>query len=1450
MLKDKSMMKRFLVRTALVFSVPFALYSCYDGFEQITAEAVVPEDTRTNDPISVDKPSALKQQSDGTWKAENARVPLVGVGRVVNQVSKETVSVASGTGDLGAIVNLDLTDSYKVGGLVGVNTGNADAIAVRDIYRTYSAGQKVGFVIDPGSGSLLSLKVLNGSVISFYSNNEFVDDVTVEEDNTGGIGLDLIGVSSGENTEQTLIVNAPCIFDEVRLNFSGADVDALSKSVGIKYAFVGDNSDEEATEDNVWFESDPTVNATDGFISGRWVGSGIFGEKHFEPTIENYNNLTTNTTDKVQLGNGEYITVNFGKIIPAGYEVGYVYDINSSILGINLLGKNGPELIAYDRAGTPTEDKTESEFSVLGVDLVNVNTSQVKVKMVLNAPCYQLKVNVPDGLISGLLGALEDIPGLGDIVGGLLNPKLNFYYAYIRKPVTIDNSSYFAFPGATIYTDTYQLPVVAQEDNSSVTYTVLSWPNACEEEPTVKNGVLTGATANGAYVIQAVYTKDGVGMSHTSTIYRESLVSTASGCNTYITATSYGAYPTDAFDTSSGSLISIFSGLTNPDAVVDDDYNNYATRSGINVVESKAIYAMKTTRTINAGNGSVRAGFIIEPNLGLLDVNLLEKFEVRLYNGNTRVDEGSTSSGDNSNVLGLDLIGTGNGRLRVYVETDKAFDRLELWSKGLANVSLFSQLRIYGAFFEDTYCSTSFAQDLCMEVMNNSNYGVDLDYSVFNNTTLVGLKDNIDGLGYLIDNNLDTGVEIGGLLNIGDISLGLKFNDMPAGQPIGIVLDGMGGLANINALSGITMTVYNGESKVASKTSFDLLDLDLINKTGKLYLEMTPSKEEGVYNRLKITLGGVNVSLKAPRITGIYTRKDSDGDGIPDCVTDSDASGDEGFTFSEGETCYPKNLVLKATGSYQEGQEYLFECTNSQTKEVFQKQVAVNAEKEIVLSGLSAGLYSIAVHSPLTGVIMYNQVAYVYPELTEWKGLSTDWNDWDNWTNGKPSGCTNVILPKGVPYYPVLTEESACANIHFEEGSYIQHINYLKYDLAFVDMLVKGGTYRMITAPLRETYSGDFFVNTGVSWTKENYFKYLDRSNYPEERVSPIVYQRIWETKKENVWQILEDGTQQVAVNEVHGWTEDFNYLKYEHVPGMGFSLKAGEDGESASYRFRFPKSYTEYNYYYSDGKPVTGRNETFARRENLIGKLVTDLEYKLTVKTSSNVSRNGWAVVGNPFMSVLSIEGFFKDNPGVKNITLDDGKIYTSDNISNVSGRKFLNPAEGFMISTSESSGSGEYQVTFRADHVYPMTAVATRSSRSANNGKHALFLEARGGGSISYAAVWSFSGADNGVNEMEDAVMMTDRKNRRAVEVFTIADNKALAIQCMNNLNRIPVGLMVDGSKDVTLKIQTDDAKWRGWVLEDTLTGKQYSLTGGEVEIDLGTVKTTLSRLFLQKL
>lgn len=1421
---SSSLKKRF-VYVFLWLCISGMFVSCYDDDTMLMdASRTALLNEHLEKPETVTNHSALVQQSDGTWKASEC-VPLVGVGRVVNQISKGTLNLISSTNNVGAVVDKDLTNVYSIAGVAEVGIGAKPVIAVRDIYRVYAKGQKAGFVIVPGESSLLSLETLSGSVISFCLAGKEIKKVTIPKESSSLLELDLLGTSGNGVTEQTLAVEAPCSFDEIRLTFSGPAVNALSKSGGIKYAFVGETKDVPAIKGDSGY---PCVNA-DFTTSGIVSDADCLTDKDLTNPLELENGHIGIGIDLGYVP-AEYVTINFGQDL-RGYEIGFVYEtkgllgIVGNVIDIANLLDNTLKLQALDEKGQAVQE-VEGNTSLISLNVLKSNQAQIGMKIKTgDKEVKQLKISARDKVLGGL-------------------SAFNVYYAYTRRPVTLDNSSYFAFPGATIYTSTYNLPVPKEE--GEVTYHLIQCPTDAVNARITDNKQLAGATVDGAYVIQAVYTKDGIGMSHTSTIYKKSYPTMASGCNTYITAGTYGAALSETVEDWGGSLISLFDGLKNAEAVVDDNVDNYATRTGLNVLESRPAYALRTARQINSNHKNVRAGFVVT-NVGLLDVNLLKNFEVRLYNGTTRVDNsGTASAGGNSNVLGLDLIGDGGGRLRISVETNQAFDRMELWTSNLANVSLFSSLRIYGAFVEDVTCTASSSQDLCMEVMANSNYGVEIDYSELKNSSVVDLGSDIDGIGYLIDDDLDTGVEIGGLLKLDGVSFGLNFNEMKAGQPIGVVLDGMSGLANVSALSGITVKAYQNKEMVSEKTSFDLLDLDLIHTTGKVFLEMTPDK---AYNRLVITLGGLNVSLAGtPRITGIYTRKDSDGDGIPDCVTDPGASDDGGFTFSEGETCYPDCLVLKATGSYQEGQEYLFECTNSQTKEVFQKQVAVNSNKEIVLSGLSAGLYSIAVHSPLTGVIMYNQVAYVYPELTEWKGLSTDWNDWDNWTNGKPSGCTNVILPKGVPYYPVLTEESACANIHFEEGSYIQHINYLTYELAFVDMLVKGGTYRIITTPLSETYSGDFFVNTEANWTKDNYFTLLNKDNYPERRVSPIVYQRIWGTEAEDVYQVLEEGTQKVLVTELTGWTEDFNYLNYKHVPGKGISLRAGEERELTSYRFRFPKVYEQYNYFYSDGVS-SGKTEKIDRINTAIGKLVTDPVYVLN-NLNASVSGNIRSVaVGNPFMSVLSIEEFFEDNSSIQSIVLDNHTIEAKNGTSNVSSdgqRKYINPAEGFLI----NSLSENVDVTFRADNVYSTASAAARSSRSANNGKHALFMEARCGGNVSNAAVWSFSGADDGLNEKEDVVVMTDSKNMRAVEVFTIADGKALAIQCMNNLNRIPVGLMVDGSKEVTLKIQTDDAKWKGWALEDTLTGKQYSLTGGEVEIDLGTVKTTLSRLFLQKL
>lgn len=1448
---------RVLYATCVTCVSALIMTSCYDDtFSSVISDMNSQEEsTRAYDEeVTIDESirGNLVQNSDGTWTA-NARVPLVGAGRVVNQVSKSTVSLISGTNNIGAVVDEDLTNTFSVGGVVGVDLGTASALAVRDIYRIYSKGQKVGFVINPGEeNKLLGLDLLSGMSIEFYCYGDKKETVKIEnEGDNSALGLDLLGFSNKGNTEQSISVDAPCDFDEIRLDLSGINISALSTSFGIKYAFVGENLEEIAVKNND--SGFPCIN-TD--LSSNNDFSNLLDDK----LTENY--ITIRPVSVLPLPLPEqYVTINFGKDL-RGYEVGCAYEVEGlgNIVSIDNLLSNAPVLVTYDSQNKEiTESSTES--SLISLDVLKLNNNISKVSMNIgdvneSVEVTQFKIRVPFTLVNINL--------------------IKVYYAYIRKPVTLDLSTYFAFPGAIIYSSSYKLPE-PQKDASgnnigSVQYYLLQGPSSATNAK-IENGKLIGADVEGAYIVQAVYEKDGLKMSCKSTIYRKKRMEQAAGCNTYITTESYGAYPTETVEAWGGSLISILSGLKNPDAVVDNDYNNYASNTGISLITHAPVYAMKTTRKVNEEKLTVRTGFSVCPNVGLLDLGLLDKFELRLYNGTERVDiSGGSSSGEDSEVLGLDLIGDGDGRMRIYAETNKTFDRLELWHNDLTNISLFSQFRIYNAFVEDVTCATSSVQDLCMEVMNNSNYNVNIDYSVFNDFGLFDAVSSIDNLGYLIDNDLDTGVETGGLLGSRAVTFGFTFDTMDANQPIGAVLDGMGGLLDLSLLSNITLQAfkdnYDGEP-VCEKSSFDLLDLNLIQSTGKMYLEMTPTAE---YNRLKLTINTGLSALNGMKVTGLYTRKDSDGDGIPDCVDPGDVV-DNAFSFSKGEVCYPGDLVLNVTGNYVENQEYIFKCKNNTTKEEFQKTIVIDSSTgspKIILEGLSPGEYSVTAYSSVAGTELYNQTAYVYPGVTEWKGINNDWNYTNNWSDGKPAECTDVIIPKGVPNYPVLSEESVCANIHFEEGAYIQNIYLLKYELAFVDMLFKGGEYSFVTMPLKETFSGDLFVNTNINWTKENYFRFLNSGNYPESRVNPIVYQQIAEkadatTGEGGTYIIDENGNKiPLQIGSIQTWTSDFNYLAYEHVPGKAVKVKPGNYGEGYSYRFRFPKSgYNQnqsssatdiYNYYYSNGSPA-GKTEQINREKNSVGKIVTDQSYTVECKLSES---SGY--VGNPYLSVISIQDFFNYNQKIVSIFFPvTGVKITSDGLSSTSDnskkRTFIYPCEAFRVSVGDNSGLESLDVVFKSNTGSESDPAAGENSDSGNTlKKNFLYIEAYGENNTSYASVMKAGGK---FNDSFDEKIVIEDSDIPTVSVFTLQDNAALSINCVgnesnidkddDNNDKIPVGFIVNGSSKVKLRILTSDSHWKKWALVDSLTGNSYSLDNGEVVVDIGNIKSNISRFYL---
>ena len=109
----------------------------------------------------MENPGPLHKEGD-YWVADK-QVPLVGPGRVADDLTKGLLSVIS-YGDNGSLDCMfdDNLDNYAEmkSGAVQVGALVDHAITVKDLYHDYAGGQKVGFVINQSEASLLSLEVL------------------------------------------------------------------------------------------------------------------------------------------------------------------------------------------------------------------------------------------------------------------------------------------------------------------------------------------------------------------------------------------------------------------------------------------------------------------------------------------------------------------------------------------------------------------------------------------------------------------------------------------------------------------------------------------------------------------------------------------------------------------------------------------------------------------------------------------------------------------------------------------------------------------------------------------------------------------------------------------------------------------------------------------------------------------------------------------------------------------------------------------------------------------------------------------------------------------------------------------------------------------------------------------------------------------------------------------
>lgn len=1382
--------------------------------------------------------SGLDVVQDATYGATykpNCRVPLVGEGRVINQITKNLVGVLSNSDNkLEYLVDKNLDNSVSLKGLAEVNTG-LPILSVKDVNRVYydsSNGIKVGFLYkDPGG--LLSLDVLKGFWVKTYLKGEEQDGSSTlgSGENFQLLNLNLLNVSGGLS-EISFTTTRP--FDEVRIGCASIDVDVLS-GLEFYYAFVGENPKKIAAEKHEYPYAEqerPLHPLSKVDLVNESLTDG--------PVCELISGLLGGLTCRV----------DFGATIPVGSEVGY-YTKGGGLASISL---GATKLNAYDTSdNNPQSINTES-----GIGVSALAGGAREFSMILTKENAQrLELDLPSGI--NLLSAVR------------------VHYAYSRDPVEIDVSSYFTIGNDTISTDYYNLPTPS---DGTVSYSLFSSPDGATSS--ISGNRITGMTVNGDYAVKAVYTREEKEISWSYAVIHRNKKEAVAGCNTMMinTSANQGQYTVVESSGSQGG-ISLFNKINNRQNLVDGDYTNYAEATNVlSLIQFGSLAGVHSSQDIAPQGGKTRVGFVMQTNNQLLGADVLKFFFIRLYKDGEEVFSGLTAEND---AIGVGLVGNDGSKLRFYVETDKTFDQVELWTAGLLNVNL-NTFRLYYAFYEPTTCEEyAGTSEACMEMITAQKHGATINYAETKSSSTASVGATMNNLSYVIDNSQQTAASIvAGVSLISRSTVAVKFNSIRGGQPLGAILRTPGYVLNASVLQNVTIAAYNGGQAVASEsTSGGLASIEVISDAGLAYMEVTPLQG---YDEVRISFPSLADALETVWLSGFYIRPDANGNGIPDCAEEPDDQGETDIAYKSitehvcvDETTYLGNVRIFVDAQDDKvGTKLTFTCYpyNGNGQKIEQEAELRQDDKGYFFElSLPVGDYSIS------GLSTYNGLrAQVHPLKTTWKrnASDTDWNNWSNWTDGSPWGCTNVVIPAGATRYPNLNAWGSvdkfyggnyCANIHFEPGAAVLNTQYLEYDCAYVEMEVQSGMYHMISTPLHGMITGDMFVSPEMP----AYFTPLNGATYREVRHNPIVRQKMYSRAVTTATSGTDSNGTVVATAD---WSRTFNAVAQPYEQAQGIKMMVGNDW-GTSYRLRFPKAYTEYNYYTLSGRWV--KKETLPEgARNMNGKFAYEESgfkpenagRSFTFELRNEEQGATYFVAGNPFMSYLDIKTFLTENKqSVQAIRIidsesvfgeEEGLVRISlgkngDLSFDVAGEQSntIAPLQAFYVEALEGYTSDNVNITYTSDmFVQPSASTATRSSRSASVPTAGeMKISAVSGNSVSSCSLIRSAGASDAYNAKEDIVSLIDEDFMPKVKVYTVADKRALDIQKMSNATRVDLGFMVkDGSQQTEFTLDYG-SNWKGWTLVDKQTGKRYLLDGTSLTVNAGAMKSNDGRFYLVK-
>lgn len=845
-----------------------------------------------------------------------SRMALVGHNCMVSRLA-DGIAVGSGSKNLSYLCDDDLDNYYTLPSVANVNLiVGSPIVAVKDMKHYIDKDTKAGFKIS-GESSLLKLDVLKTNYqIRFYKDGKTLLTSDIEQLGFSVLELTLGSVSLDNNLVDIVAAKQPTEdYDEIALiGKSGVNIDAVN-GLKIYYAFVGDAEYSLTKTKITQYDENIKLNAKS---STHPTDLPLIGDLNYlnRDLIDDDLSNGIAISALLQLGSSGYAQViaNNGKsteTFPAGTEAGFVYS-DGALIGagvtpvIYLLDKNGNEI--YKKA---------IETTVLSVSIAG-NQKKVSIKAPVDFSGIKFRtmgVEVANGVTAN-------------------------YAFIIPKPITAGHQCEM--------NPTASLDLCNCDSHYQLKWDMENFPKArWEEAETLPKGVTFDSTNNTLDFSETDSYKNGTGEKVTVKMKLTNLACEKK-CSQTITinyggsteqkpedkkkeTVLYNADPANPIyelggGTSAG--INLLSFVKNSSNIISSKLNSYASYFGGVTIGDAYICGVKKKNgkifdeTNARQSGERQVGFVVTTKTAL-QANVLNMFNVRLYNNGEEVKGGIVSSAIAANLIGSQ--DTHKVRFSIKVPASTIFDEIRLYTSGVLGADL-SVMNIYYAYTADADAVLDDPLEHA-EVISFDNTNATINQARTQSIAVANLGNGLKDITNCIDSDpnnktiFPTGVNaVGG--SVLAIKLGVTAT---RNKQLVVVVNKEAFGLGVDVINALVVKTYNkgGKEPVETFSDWSILGANVITLGDKGYIFINPKSD---YDEVVITQGEGVKALNNLAVYGLYLRNDKDGDGTPD---DDELAEDckQDLVFQEtvnlsekSQKKYKENLTMYFQRSFVEGE--------------------------------------------------------------------------------------------------------------------------------------------------------------------------------------------------------------------------------------------------------------------------------------------------------------------------------------------------------------------------------------------------------------------------------------------------------------------------------------------------------------------------------------------------